>query len=272
MKSLNVFHKFCLSVLCLSWGQPSFAAPDIKALEQARDVTGLTKLLRDRDGRIRASAAVSLSNVIRDVEDPGVVAAFARLQLEAALRDPYQTVREHAGRSFQQTIRKTEDVATLRWAVAPLVDCLNGGEVAEPTRRFASVMLTDIIPRIEHRYLLEQSVPRLLDATLKDPSEQVRDYAGRSLKNAVLRSRNPQVLHDAAVALVNTLDHEDPKRRAYAAVLLSSLVPKLKSKDTFARISKPIHTAAQSGKDETVREYVGRAAQHIRRNVEKKVN
>lgn len=225
MKNLNNLHKFCLAFFCLSLVQPSFGSPEIKKLEHSGDVRALTNLLRHPDGRERASAAVSLSNAIRNVKDPKVLSPLARPQLEAALRDPYQTVREHAGRAFQHSIRNTEDVATLRWVVAPLVDSLHGKEVAGPTRRFASVMLTDIIPRIQHKGILEQSVPRLLEATLKDPSEQVREYAGRSLKSAVLRIQHTQILHDTAVALVNTLEHEDVKRRGYAAVLLSSLVP-----------------------------------------------
>lgn len=44
------------------------AETEIKELERFRDVAALTLLLKNSDGRIRSSAAVSLSNAIRSVD------------------------------------------------------------------------------------------------------------------------------------------------------------------------------------------------------------
>ena len=269
MKTLLSPPLLLLPTLYLSIVLQLGANDKIKSLEKAGNVVELTQMLRDRDGRIRSSAAVSLSNAIRYVKDPKVLTPMVRTHLDAALRDPYRTVREHSGRAFQHSIRNTRDVATLRWVVVPLTDALQGREVAESRRRWASVMLTDIVPRIEHTGVLEQAVPNLLDATLNDPEEYVREYAGRSLKSAVLRVKNPEILHTTAVALVNALDDERQKNRHFSAVLLSSLVMKLEDMKTLGRIAEPLRNAASSSPDKTVREYAGRASKHVdrKRNV-----
>ena len=269
MKLLLPSNLFILPILCLSLVLQLGANEKIKSLEKARNVSELTQMLRDRDGNIRSSAAVSLSNAIRYVKDPKVLTPLARAHLDAALRDPYKTVREHAGRAFQHSIRNTKDVATLRWVIVPLTDALHGREADEPRRRWASVMLTDVVPRIEHTGVLEQAIPNLLDATLNDPEEYVREYTGRSLKSAVLRIKNPEILHTTAVALVNALDDESQKNRHFSAVLLSSLVMKLEDMKTLGRIAEPLRNAAQSSPDATVREYAGRASKHVdrKRNV-----
>ena len=267
MKTLLSSHLLVFPILVFSQGLLLGANEKIKSLEKAGNVAELTQMLRDRDGQIRSSAAVSLSNAIRYVKDSSVLTPLVRTQLDAALRDPYRTVREHAGRAFQHSIRNTEDVATLRWVVVPLTDALNGREVDESRRRWASVMLTDIVPRIPHAGVLERTIPNLLDATLNDPQEYVREYTGRSLKSAVLRIRNPKLLHSTTLALVNALDDESEKNRHFSAVLLSSLVMKLEEMNTLRRIAEPLRNAAESSPDETVREYAGRASKHVDRKL-----
>ena len=104
-------------------------------------------------------------------------------------------------------------------------------------------------------------------ARLDDPSEGVREYAGRALKSALPRIRDNNVLHSGSIALAKALQHEDAKRRRYAAVLLSWLVAKVTELETLRAISGHVSEAAQRDPDETVRDYAGRAARHIKQQL-----
>jgi hypothetical protein len=108
----------------------------------------------------------------------------------------------------------------------------------------------------------------LLSATIDDPSEDVREYAGRALKSALPRIRDKMILHSGALALAGSLHRRDAKRRQYAAVLLSWLVPKVTELNTLRAISDRVAEAAQRDPDEKVREYAGRAARHIQQQLQ----
>jgi HEAT repeat protein len=110
-------------------------------------------------------------------------------------------------------------------------------------------------------------MPTLLSATIDDPNEGVREYAGRALKSALPSIRDENVLHVGAITLAKTLQHKDTKRRQYAAVLLSWLVPRLTEVDTLRAISEHVSTAAQRDRNGNVREYAGRAARHIKQEL-----
>jgi hypothetical protein len=169
---------------------------------------------------------------------------------------------------LQHCLQNVTDVSILRGAVPPLVDSLHATEVEEKRRRYCAVQLSRVIPQIKHEPLLLQSVPILLSATIDDPSEDVREYAGRALKSALPRIRDNEILHSGAVALSPTLQHKDVKRRRYAAVLLSWLVHKVRELDTLRAISDRVSEAAQRDRDEDVREYAGRAARYIKQQLQ----
>ena len=240
---------------------------DVSRLKQSKEVPGLMRLLRHHDGRIRSSAAVALSQVIREVEDSKSLTPHVLPLVDVTLRDPYSTVREYAGRALQHCLQNVTDVSILRGAVPPLVDSLHATEVEEKRRRYCAVQLSRVIPQILHEPLLVQSVPMLLSATIDDPSEEVREYAGRALKSALPRIRDNEVLHSGAIALARTLQHQDVKRRQYAAVLLSWLVPKMKDRGTLRAISDRVSEAARRDRIDDVREYAGRAARHIKQQL-----
>lgn len=149
-----------------------------------------------------------------------------------------------------------------------MVDTLNASEVEEKRRRYCAVQLSRVIPKIQHEPLLVQSVPMLLSATLDDPNDHVREYAGRALKSALPRIRDREVLHTGSVALAKALSHKDAKRRRYAAVLLAWLVPKVTELDTLRAISDRVSDAAQEDRNKDVREYAGRAARHIQQRLQ----
>ncbi|MDP6717768.1 MAG: HEAT repeat domain-containing protein, partial [Pirellulaceae bacterium] len=104
---------------------------DVGQLKQAKDVPGLVRLLRHRDGKIRSSAAVALSGVIREVDDSKSLARYVLPLIDVTLRDPYATVREYAGRALQHCLQNVTDVSILRQAVPPMVDSLHATEVEE---------------------------------------------------------------------------------------------------------------------------------------------
>lgn len=241
---------------------------DVGQLRQTKNAPGLVRLLRHRDGHVRSSAAVALSGVIREVEDPATLARFVLPLVDVTLRDPYATVREYGGRALQHCLQNVTDVSILRGAVPPMVDTLNASEVEEKRRRYCAVQLSRVIPKIQHEPLLVQSVPMLLSATLDDPNDHVREYAGRALKSALPRIRDREVLHTGSVALAKALSHKDAKRRRYAAVLLAWLVPKVTELDTLRAISDRVSDAAQEDRNKDVREYAGRAARHIQQRLQ----
>ena len=249
---------------------PAFAQ-DVKLLKQQKDVLGLVRLLRSHDGKIRASAAVALSGIIREITDAGKLTPHVLPLVDITLRDPYITVREYAGRSLQHCLQNISDVSILRAVVPPLIDSLNAGEVEEKRRRYCAVQLSRVIPKIQHEPLLVQSIPILLAATISDPHEEVREYAGRALKSALPRVRDTKTLHNGSVSLTRLLKHPDLKRRRYASVLLAWLVPKLKSLETLRTISTEITNASQQDSDETVREYARRAARDIKKQLDAKL-
>lgn len=250
---------------------PNFASTslgqDVQKLKQSKDVPGLVRLLRHRDGKVRSSAAVALSGVIREVDDSKTLAHYVLPLVDVTLRDPYATVREYAGRALQHCLQNVIDVSILRGAVPPMVDALNATEVEEKRRRYCAVQVSRVIPKIQHEPLLIQSVPMLLSATIDDPNEDIREYAGRALKSALPRIRDKELLHMGSVALAKTLKHQDAKRRRYSAVLLAWLVPKITELDTLRAISSHIREAAKRDRDKDVREYAGRAARDIERRL-----
>jgi HEAT repeat protein len=253
---------FCPFVASPTLGQ------DVQKLKQSKDVPGLVRLLRHQDGRVRSSAAVALSGTIREIEDSKTLAHFVLPLVDVTLRDPYSTVREYAGRALQHCLQNVDDVSILRGAVPPMVDTLNASEVEEKRRRYCAVQLSRVIPKIEHEPLLVQSMPLLLTATLDDPNEDVREYAGRALKSALPRIREEETLRAGMVALAETLKHEDVERRRYAAVLLSWMVSKVPKQEVLRAISSRVTEAAERDRDEEVREYARRAARDIQRRLQ----
>ena len=249
-------------------GYSSAFGQDVGQLKEAKDVPGLVRLLRHRDGKIRSSAAVALSGVIREVDDSKTLARYVLPLIDVTLSDPYATVREYAGRALQHCLQNVTDVSILRGAVPPMVDSLHATEVEEKRRRYCAVQLSRVIPKIQHEPLLVESVPMLLSATIDDPNEDVREYAGRALKSALPRVRDKELLHTGSVALAKTLQHKDAKRRKYAAVLLAWLVPKVTELDTLRAISIRVGDAAERDRDDDVREYAGRAARHIKQRLQ----
>jgi len=271
MKRHNVL-SLIVAVACVVPTDSSTAfGQDVSQLKKAKDVSGLVRLLRDRDGKVRSSAAVAFSQVIREVDDEKKLSRFVLPLVDATLRDPYSTVREYAGRGLQHCLQNITDPSLLAAAVPPLVDALNATEVEKKRRKYCAVQLSRVIPQIKHESLLVQSMPALLSATLDDPNEDVREYAGRALKNALPIVRDKKVLHVGATTLAKTLQHKDTKRRQYAAVLLSWLVPKLREMDTLRAISDRVSAAAQRDRNDEVREYAGRAARNIKQELQNAV-
>lgn len=127
--------------------------------------------------------------------------------------------------------------------------------------------LWELIPRITHEPLLNESIPRLQSAALDDPHDRVREYAGRAYKSAIMRSRDEQLMHNAATALTWALSHDDLNRRQYSAVLLSGLVKRIESPDTLRAVVGQIRESAQS-KDTTVAHFAGRALRDVEQRLQ----
>ena len=234
-----------------------------RELTDRGDIEGLTKLLRDRDGTLRSSAAIELSNAIRAINEEVRLKPLVRQHLESALRDPYQTVREHAGRSFQQSMRNISHQPTLQSLVPILADSLHSKEVEVKRRRFAAVMLAELTPRIENANSMRLSLTKILDSTLNDPDEQTREYSGRAAQVSLRKITIQITLAEAAKTLTNTLNSKESQRRKFAAIQLSGLVPKLTDKKILRHIAPTIENVAQSDPDPTIREYVSRAARDL---------
>lgn len=264
-------HRFVICLVSLVVAQclsASASAQDIRKLKESKDIPGLMRLLRDRDGSVRSSSAVALSGGIREITNQKLLAGHVRPLVDATLRDPYSTVREYAGRALQHCLQTVKDPAVLAIAVPDMVDALHPTEVDVKRRQYCSVQLSRVIPQIKHESLLRQSFPMLLSATLEDPDETVREYAGRALKSALPRIRDTKQMHTGCVELAKTLGHKDLARRRYAAVLLSWLISKVDQLDTLRAISERVSHAAQHDSNEIVREYAGRAARDIGRRIE----
>lgn len=246
----------------LAVGASPAHADETGDLISARNLPGLVRMLEHPDGRVRSRAAVALSGIVPEHEDSETLAPHVPRLLEATLRDPYATVREYAGRALRHALRHVQRPALLMAAVAPLIDQVQAGEVDDKRRLFAAVELSSLIPRIENEGLLTESIPRLLTATLDDPYDRVREYAGRALRSALQRSQDAEVLHAATVALAATLTHADENRRRYAAVTLSGLVQRIERLETLQTVASRVRDGSQS-EDGTVKEYAGRATRHI---------
>jgi hypothetical protein len=229
------------------------------------DIEGLTRLLRHRDGVIRSSAAVELSNAIRSVKTEKRLTPLVRQHLESSLEDPYQTVREHAGRSFQHSMRNISHQPTLQSLVPILADSLHSKEVELKRRRFAAVMLAELMPRIENANVMRLVLPEILDSTLNDSDEQTQEYSGRAVQISLRKITYPDALSEAAKRLTITLKDKDSKRRQYAAIQLSAVVPKITDQKVIRHIAPTIEKVAQSDPDPTIREYMGRAARHLQK-------
>ena len=256
-----------LALAFTSWS-PLASGQDVKQLKEKGDVPGLMRLLRHRDGKVRSSASVALSGAIRQVDDSKALARHVLPLVDVTIRDPYLTVREYAGRALQHCLQNVTDASILARAVPPMIDALQAGEVDDKRRRSCAVQLSRVIPKIKHEPLLVESLPMLLSATIEDPDETVREYAGRALKSALPRVRDRDTMHAGAVTLARTLQHKDVKRRRYAAVLLSWLVAKVTDTDTLRAISGRASDAAEKDSDKDVREYAGRAARDIGRRLQ----
>ncbi len=276
MPKMNVsplgFHGFgvvpcLLAVSLLLTISADLRAQDVRALKEGKDVPGLMRLLKHRDGQVRSSAAVALSGVIRQVTDAKSLGRHVLPLADATLRDPYATVREYAGRALQHCLQTVTDKTVLASAAIPLVDSLHTTEVDVKRRRYSAVQLSRVIPQLQPGTLLDQFVPMLLTATLDDPNQDVREYAGRALKNALPLVRDTKLMHNGCVALAKALKHKDVKQRQFASVLLSWMISKVKEDTTLRAISASIHAAAGRGSNETVREYAGRASRDINRRL-----
>ena len=70
-----------------------------------------------------------------------------------------------------------------------------------------------------------------------------------------------------AKCFIDFARHKGAKRRQYAAVLLSLLVPKLTETATLRAIFDHLSAAAQRDRNEIVREYASRATRHIKQGL-----
>ena len=241
-----------------------------RELANKGDIESLTNLLRHPDGVLRSSAAVELSNAIRSIKTEKRLIPLVRQHLESALRDPYQTVREHAGRSFQHSMRNISQQHILQSLVSTLADTLHSKEVEVKRRRYAAVMLAELMPRIENPVTMRSVLTRILDSTLNDTDEQTREYSGRAVQVSLRKITYPDALSEAAKTLTNTLKSKESLRRQYAAIQLSGLVQKLEDERVCRHIAPAIEAAATSDPDSTIREHAGRADRFLKKRLEPK--
>ena len=130
--------RICLALaLAAAFSAHITLGDEVQELANEKDIAGLTRLLRHRDGRVRSAGGVALSCVIREVEDPRTLTPLVGTLVQATLRDPYANVREYAGRALRHSLGHVSNVATLRSAVPPLVDMLNAGQVEQKQRLYA---------------------------------------------------------------------------------------------------------------------------------------
>lgn len=242
--------------------------PDVQRLRQAKDIPGLGLLLQHPDGQVRSAAAVALSAAIVEVEDPKKLAPQVLPLVHVTLRDPYATVREYAGRAMKHSLRYVSDPWILQGVLPALLDCLHPSEVELGRRRYCAVTLSTLIAGIQEQSMLAQSVPPLLRATLEDADAEVREYAGRALRNVLSRAEDPQVLQAAALALAGALRHQDAGRRLYAAVAIWGLAPRLTETNTLAQVATGVREAAASDSDPRIREYAARAARLVEKQIQ----
>ena len=256
-----------LLLLTVSLLPASARADDLATMIRNRDVPALTMTLKHRDGRIRSEAAVALARIAVEFDDADLFTPLAPHMLDATIRDPYATVREYAGRAFRHAVKHVEQPAVLKGSVSRLVDALEAGEVDDKRRLYAAVALWELVPRVENEALLVESTPRLLAATIDDPHERVREYAGRALRSTLERVRDADTLSSATIALAAALGHEDVRRRHYAAVTLSGLVSRVERPATLRTVAGRVRTGARD-EDATVKEYAGRALRHIEKQLD----
>lgn len=95
---------FAVLALAFSSWSPIASGQDVKQLKENGDVPGLMRLLRHRDGKVRSSASVALSRVIREVDDSKALARHVLPLVDVTIRGPYLTVREYAGRALKSAL------------------------------------------------------------------------------------------------------------------------------------------------------------------------
>ena len=116
MKHLYILSLMAAAMCLVPFNLSGALGQDVSQLKQSKDVPGLIRLLRHRDGQVRSSAAVALSQVIREVEDSKSLAPHVLPLVDVTLRDPYSTVREYGGRALQHCLQNFTDETVREYA------------------------------------------------------------------------------------------------------------------------------------------------------------
>ena len=234
----------------------------VEELKKAGDLRGLVAKLSDRQAAVRRDVAVALPGVAEKVKDPAVLNSVIARLINVRMSDPWKSTREYSGRALMYALNKTKDQRVLNDSVSPLIDALDRGQVEVDRRRYAAVALSVVVMRLEQVDALRPRFTELVSSALQDPDEGVRKYAERALQHTLQKLDDEPTLTIAARPLAEQLSSKDPHARGYSAVMLSSVVRKIKDRNTLKSLLGPV-TVASKDREKGVREYAGRAMRHI---------
>ena len=237
---------------------------------RVRDARALVARLSDEQLQTRKQAAVSLSGVMREVDDQTAMAEWIAPLVKAKLKSNDATVREYSGRALMRVLQVIDDSWTLQAPTEALIEELSSDSASLKQRQYSAVALSVTVAKTKDQgFLVGIGGPRGT-ATRGDPAPGVREYAGRALMRALEKTDDQWELQSAAEAFVNTLDSELSllKQRQYAAVTVASIAGKISDETFLARAVEPLVMAATCDPNAGVRQYAGRAFQRVLEKVD----
>ena len=244
----------------------------IADVQKAGNARGLIALLTDPRGNVRRRAAFALRQIVGKVKDPATLDASIGRLIEVAFKDPWKSTRGDCSGILEHLLNKTENQAVLRSTLRPIFDALPHGQVDQSRRHYAATLLYVVTRRLDHiDQLMAPRMDELLSATLSDPYEHVREYAGRALGHSLNKITDEKTLSRVAHRLVadQVLKSGDEKNRRYAAEQLYNLVRKIKDPPDLRALLGRI-TAATKDRDERVRQDADRAMRQIQNGLKRK--
>jgi len=161
--------------------------------------------LRDQDPEVRASAAETLGDIAKEVQD-GAALEPAIPPLIEALQDEDTNVRGRAAEALAWIARKFRDQPALAPGIPPLTEALQDESAA--VRRSAAWALRCIAEKVQDQAALQRAIPALIEA-LQDENEWVRGNAAWALSWTTARVQDEAALEAAIPALIQAFQEDD---------------------------------------------------------------
>ncbi|MDP6543239.1 MAG: hypothetical protein QGH60_04560 [Phycisphaerae bacterium] len=209
--------------------------------------------LSSKDPVIRRYSAVMLSELIREIKDPGKLKSLLSRITPAAAKDVDKEVRRYAGRAMRdiQAMLKEQKLSA-----APARDKSTAKSGKPPAARQDA----DKQPKKVENW-------RVLIARLEDGTPKVRQAARLALRDVMSKVEDQAVLASVAQSYLKGLRNSDPKVRAHYAHDLSRVVRKIEDKATLGRIVGPLTAATLESTSMDAPDFPGFAQRNVLRRI-----